>query len=143
MLKKLIVASLFAVIGAVSVPVSAYAESSSATLDHTVMTCLKDAVVDREKVLDTGRRTFNSFVNVAYDHRAAALEDAYSNTTRAAVKTAVKTAWSTFKSEIKSAKDTWIKTRTDAWKTFKTASKACKPPKGLEDSGNSGTDGSV
>jgi|CXWL01.1.fsa_nt_gi hypothetical protein len=123
---------------------TAHAESgssdTSSASDSTVISCLKTAVSTREASIASGWDTFSAAIDSAYSARKSALDSAYSNDTRAEVKNAVKTAWKDFKDDVKEARSAWKKTRGDAWKTFKSAKKACRASKDVDDSSNESTE---
>lgn len=126
-----------------SVPYAASASSdanTTAALSQTTITCIKDAVAARETSLGAGWTTFSTDVSKAYTARAAALATAYSNDTHQEIKTAVKTAWTTFKNSVKSARAEWKQERKEAWAEFKADKKECRAPKTIDDSSNESTD---
>lgn len=146
MIKKIIGASLIIMSLVVALPVLAENNENSGgatvtSVPAVTMTaevsakiaCVATAVATRESALAIGVTAHNQAVQTAYSTRATALADAYKQTTVAGVKGAVKTAWSSFNSSVKSANKTWKKVQSDTWSTFKTAAKACKAPNGVSD----------
>lgn len=134
-----------ALVGAVGIASPAFAESGSErssearTLSTTVVSCVKSAVATRESALQSGITTMHSSVASAYTTRASALASAYTGTDAGAIRTAVRTAWKEFKTDVKDARGAWKTSKTSAWTTFKAAAKTCKAD-GVADSGNSSSD---
>ncbi len=104
------------------------------------ITCVGTAVAAREAALGTATTAHGTAVNAAYAARASALSAAYTQTTAKAVGTAVRSAWGTFRSSLKSAQKDWITAKNSAWKTYRTAARACKAPENVSDGGNSGSE---
>lgn len=140
---KHLVASALLLAFVVGMPVAANAESSSSGMtDSTAISCMKTAVDTREDAIKAGWTTFAETVSDAYSDRATALEAAYGNDTRAEVKSAVRAAWSAFKSAVKEARADWKSTRKDAWKEFKADKKECRAAKDIDDSSNESSEAS-
>ncbi len=87
--------------------------------------CVKAAVVTREEALADGVRVFGDAVADAYDHRAVAIAIAYAKTGDENIRTSLKAAWDVFKTDAKTARDTWNATQRSAWKSFEASVKAC------------------
>lgn len=104
----------------------------------TKITCVGAAVNTRETALDTAMTSYTGSINSAYAARAAALKQAYTQTSLIAVKNAVKTAWSDFNKSVKSSRKTWVTAKNSAWSQYRTAAVACKAPAGTGDGANSG-----
>jgi len=104
--------------------------------------CVGTAVNTRETTLDAAMATFTGASNAAYTARASALKQAYTATTTRGVSTAVKTAWTTFNSAVKSARKAWQAARDTAWQTYRTSATACKAPAGTGDGVNSTSEAS-
>ncbi len=102
--------------------------------------CVAAAVSARETSLSAGAALQTQAVAAAYAARATALTAAYTGTDAAAVKTAVKKAWSDFAAATKGAKLTWQKNKESSWKTYREAAKACKGAESITDSQNAGTE---
>lgn len=134
-----------ALVGAVGIATPAFAESGSSrssesrTLNTTAVSCIKSAVATRESALQSGVAAMHSSVASAYTTRASALASAYSGTDAGAIRTAVRTAWKEFKTDVKEARSAWKTSKTSAWTTFKAAAKTCKAD-GVADSGNASSD---
>ncbi len=95
--------------------------------------CVGAAVNTREQAIDAAMTAFTVSSNAAYAARATALQQAYTNTTLAAVRAAVKVAWSDFNTSMKAARKTWLAARNDAWSAYGKAAAACKAPGGTGD----------
>ena len=93
-----------------------------------VLTCIKTAALTREGYLQSVYRSFSDAVMVAYLRRSEAINSAY--TTAKTMKEArplIKTAFDTWKTTVKAARDALKKWRKDVWATFKNDVKACRP----------------
>lgn len=134
-----------AFVGALGVGAPAFAESESRgssserTLSATAVSCMKSAVATRESALQAGVATMHSTIASAYTTRASALSSAYTGTDGTAIRSAVRTAWKEFRTDVKEARATWKSTKNSVWSTFKTAVKSCKA-EGVTDSANSSAD---
>jgi hypothetical protein len=113
---------------------------AAVTADSAKISCIKEAVMDREEATEEAWGDFADSTSAAYTARAAALDVAYSKTTVVDVKKFIKTAWNEFKADMKEARADWKKARTTAWETFKTAKKACKAPATIDDTSNASQD---
>ncbi len=102
--------------------------------------CVRTAVAARESVMAAAVAVHAQAVQAAYTTRALELDGAYSNSNVKAVQAGVKVSWADFKKSIKSASAKWRTSRNDAWSAFRAATKACKSPAGVSDSGNSGSE---
>lgn len=115
--------------------------SGSSEITGTVRTCMASAVAAREAELAANLSDLHKSISDAYTARASALASAWSGTkTRAEIKAAVKDAWKTFKSSVKSAQASWKSDKKSAWATFKSAAKACKAPSDTDDTSNASTE---
>jgi hypothetical protein len=106
--------------------ITAVASATENTQSTNSVSCIKEAVIDREITLQEGWGDFSGKVASAYTERKSALEEAYSNSDVKEIKSTVKSAWSEFKSSVKKARADWKKDRKDAWAEFKTDRKACR-----------------
>lgn len=111
-----------------------------ATTNANKIACVGAAVAIRESALVSAMTAYTSGMNTAHATRATALASAYSQTTAAGVRTAVKAAWSAFNTSVKNARRAWQKAKNDAWKAYRTSAVACKPFEGLGDGSNSGSE---
>lgn len=118
-----------------SVEVKASSSSNSA-----VISCVGAAVATRESTLGTAIAAHGQSVQAAYTARAAALAQAYANTSNDKVRIGVKVAWSNFSNSLKSSAKTWRTSQNSAWTLFRTAVKACKAPVTVTDSMNAGSE---
>ncbi len=137
-------------IGAFSfVAVPAFAQETNArsgastSSNSTAISCVKSAVTVRESALKSGFMTFSSALESAYTTRASALDAAYLKTSRTEVRTAVRSAWDTFKSSVKTARDEWRKTRDSAWKTYKSSVRSCRGSSDIQDTSNTSAEAGV
>ena len=106
--------------------------------------CVGAAVNMREQTLDSAMMTFTQGANGAYSARAAALQQAYMQTGgNSAIRTAVKAAWTTFTTSMRTARKAWQSARTSAWEKFRTDAKACKAPATISDSANATSEPTV
>ncbi len=86
------------VLGILLIAGTAFAQTTT-TNDSAVttkITCVGTAVATREASLDAGIATHANAVTAAYNTRASSLASAYSLTTTSAVRSAVRSTWSTF-----------------------------------------------
>lgn len=100
------------------------------------ITCVGSAVSTRESALDGAMTTYTQAINAAYSARATALQQAYANSDPTQVKSAVKTAWSNFRTALKNARNAWRTSKNSAWSVFRTAAKACNASGSISDSIN-------
>ena len=128
-LPAMIIASLF-------VGMTASAATGDRTVQNTKvaktakvvnLTCMQTAVDARETAVAAAFTGFNTDVQAALTARKAALHDAWGITDKAARNTAVKAAWSAWKSASKAAHAKLRTARKTAWTTFQTTAKStCK-----------------
>ena len=136
--KKLLSAVLSVGVFATALPAMAASAPSAAKIS-----CVSNAVNTRESALVSAISTYTQSVNSAYSARAAALQQAYSQTPgQSVIKKAVRSAWATFSAAMKSARSGWQSARKSAWATFGSAVKACKAPTVATDAGNAGAEAS-
>ncbi len=105
--------------------IPAYSSSSSAGGNVDIV-CVQGYVATRESALMSAWSSYASGMTSAYDIRKAALASAWGTTEAAARRTAVKAAWTTFRSSKKVTVKSWNDTRKSAWKAFRQSVKACK-----------------
>lgn len=122
MIKKILGLTIIFGLLLVALPTLAASTPSAAQV-----ACVASAVNVREASIDSSISTYTQAINTAYTTRAAALQQAYSqNPGQGVIKKAVKAAWSTFASTMKSARNNWKTSKKSAWSTFKSAVKTCK-----------------
>lgn len=93
-----------------------------------VLTCIKTAAMTREGYLQSAYRSFSDAVMVAYLRRSEGINAAYTTTkTMKEARPVIKTAFETWKTTVKSAREKLKKARNDIWNTFKNDVKACSP----------------
>ncbi len=150
MLKKIIVSGIFIGFFITATPALAITARGQATMSEVSevkatpvsanavakISCVGMAVNIREQAIDTAVTKFATEFTAAYTARASALKNAYALTNTKDVKGAVKTAWSTFNSGIKTARKNWQASKNAAWAQFKTAGAACKAPAETSDNAN-------
>lgn len=95
--------------------------------------CVGAGVNGRETALTVGAGVYTQAVTGAYSLRGTALASAYTKTSAIDMKSAVKSAWSSFTSAIKSARGAWQTTRESAWKSYRTTIANCKASSGVSD----------
>lgn len=119
------------------------APSTGPTADASVATkivCVGAAVAVREASLARAVAVHADAVKAAYATRVNELAGAYSNTTVKTLRAGVKVAWADFNKSIKSATNAWKTSKNEAWKTFKTAVKACQTSSDVSDYSNIGSE---
>jgi hypothetical protein len=100
---------------------------SSSTVPRLDVSCMSEAVGEREDALATAWTGFNEDITTALTARKAALMDAWDKETTKKRTTAVKAAWKAWKASSKTAHTELRKERKSAWDTFKKAAKSeCK-----------------
>ncbi len=109
------------------------------------LTCMQTAVDDRETAIGAAFTGFNTDVQAGLTARKTALHDAWGLSDKTARNTAVKVAWTSWKSASKAAHSKLKSARKAAWATFKTTAKTtCKevlPKEEAEGKDASGTVG--
>ena len=93
-----------------------------------VVACIQTAALTREGYLQSAYRSFSDAVMVAYLRRSEGINAAY--TTAKTMKEArplIKTAFDTWKTTVKTARETLKKARKDVWAIFRNDVKACRP----------------
>ena len=136
MIKKTLGLAIFVGLLALALPAMAAKAPSAIQI-----ACVASAVNAREVALDSAISTYTQAVNSTYTTRAAALQQAYSQTAgQGVIKTAVKTAWTNFTSALKSARKGWQTSRKSSWATFKSAVKTCKAPSVATDASNANSE---
>ena len=100
--------------------------ATSINKDGAAATCIKAAVATREASLGTGITAYGTAVSTAYTTRATALAAAYEKSTAKEIDAAIKDAWKTFKTDLKTARADWKKTSKSAWTTYKSDRKKCR-----------------
>ncbi|HSX24931.1 MAG TPA: hypothetical protein VLG69_03120 [Candidatus Andersenbacteria bacterium] len=87
--------------------------------------CVGTAIDKRETALGGGVSTFGSAVNSAYQTRQSALKDAWSKSTVKDRREAVQAAWKAFNQSVRSARTAWKATQKTAWQSFRSDVKSC------------------
>jgi len=102
------------------------AASGLASGKRTVdIACVQKAIDAREDALMNAWTAHNTAVSSAYAARKTALHAAWGMTDPGARKAAIKAAWEAFRTSMKTAKETWKKSRKAAWETFRASAHAC------------------
>lgn len=99
-----------------------------ATVPAADYVCVQTAVDARETAIASAFGTFTTAENAALAARKSALHDAWNMTTAKTRNTAVKKAWSDFRTANRVAYKDLRTAHKVAWKDFATASKACHAP---------------
>lgn len=95
-----------------------------------VAACIQTAALTREGYLQSAYRSFSDAVMVAYLRRSEAINAAYTSAkTIKEARPLIKTAFDTWKTKVKAAREALKKARKDVWATFKNDVKACRPDK--------------
>lgn len=115
--------------------------TSTATTTTTIqpvvnIACVKTAVDTRETAIGSAVSTAATAVNSAYATRKTALLAAWDIQDNASRKSAIKTAWETWKQSLKDTRKTFNDARKAAWKQFATDRRTCKAPATGENPGN-------
>ena len=118
-------------------PLSTGSLRAKNTSSAAVLACVSAAVDARETSLNAGITTHGQALNTAYTTRAAALHSAYAAGTNDQVKSAIKVAWTAFRSSIMDVNKAWVTSKSSAWTQFRTAVKACKASTTISDGNNS------
>ncbi len=99
--------------------------SATSTPSATKIACVQNALEKRDSAVIAGHNTFNTSIVSALTARKDGLKNAYALADRTAAKTAKKTVWNTFKSQVKVAHDTMRGVRKTSWSAFNTEMRAC------------------
>ncbi len=99
--------------------------NTNTSTDAGRVACVLAAVGPRETAILASWNTYSAAIKAAYEKRATDLTAAWSITDKKARKTAIKKAWTDFKSSRKMARKTFNNERSNTWKTFEKARKAC------------------
>ena len=114
--------------------------SSTREISTVDIACVSAAVAVREQAISTAAATQSQALASAYATRALSLQTAYAGTDPTTVKMEVKKTWEVFATANKGAKQTWLRSRENSWKTFREAVKACKGVESITDSANAASD---
>ncbi len=95
-------------------------------LSGAMVTCIKTALQKRETTIFSDFTTYQNSALVVLATRKTALFAAWDKSTKSEVKTAVSTAWKTYKSSMSDLKSTLHTARDAAWSLYKTEVKSCK-----------------
>ena len=108
-------------------PMYAEARSPQAPKATVDLTCMQTAVGVREDAIAEGFKGFNDDVMAGLATRKSALNTAWGMTDKMARASAIKSAWTAWKTAKKSAHTDLKSARKSAWDTFKsTAKTSCK-----------------
>lgn len=143
MIKKLIATG--AILSTLAIGGVAFAQTSGTTTPPATTTtpavCVGTAVNAREATIDAAVTTFTQEQNIAFASRATALQAAYALTAgNGAIKSAVKSAWSTFNASMKAARGTLRSAKLAAWKTERAAAKTCRASTSISDASQATAD---
>jgi hypothetical protein len=137
MKKTLLISGLLFV--SFSVSAVAFATSTGANLGSSWNSaCIQAAVEKRETAIISATDTLSVSVKASLEKRKAALISAWGMSNAKERKTARNAAWATFRSEQKTARSAHLSAVKSAWTTWKTEASACKinaagvEPEGLD-----------
>jgi hypothetical protein len=122
------VAAFLLISFALSTPFAAHAAVDTSKVKKTVdATCMQTAVDTRETAIAEVFTTFNTGIIAALTVRKTALHDAWGMSDATARNTAIKKAWTDWKTAKKTAHTKLKNDRKAAWDSFKTTAKtSCK-----------------
>ena len=130
MLKKftstIIFLSFLTTVGIVSLSQAAETSTPKNSRKVVDIVCVQTAVEKRENAVATAWSSLNSSVTAAMAARKEVLKTAWAITDANQRRTAIKTAWTNFKTADKTARTTFRKAQKAAWAQFKTDAKACR-----------------
>ncbi len=106
----------------------ALAQSTSTVIQASMLTCMQNAVEKRETSIISAVDTFNGSISKIHSVRKTALVDAWKIEDKTARNEARKSAWTTYRTDAKSAHSTMKSSRQTAWNTFKADRIACGAP---------------
>ncbi len=95
-------------------------------------TCLITALDTRDAAITTALNTYTSTITTALGARTTALNAAWAITDKTQRRTALRQAWTDFRTAAMKARNDLRKAKLDAWKQFMTDKKVCAP-KGVPD----------
>ncbi len=104
------------------------AQTSSTTTPSSMLTCMQSAVEKRETSIISAVDGFNSSMSKIHSVRKTALVDAWKIEDKVARNEARKTAWTSYRTDAKSAHATMKASRQSAWMTFKNDRILCGAP---------------
>ena len=134
---KLLSLALVSVISLASISPLVYADTdhrmersshTSVALTGSELTCIRSAVSTREVSVRSAYVTLTSTLLTAMDVRAKALDAAWSLTDSAARKSARESAWSTWNTTAKLARQAFRSSSKTNWEAFRISTKSCKVP---------------
>ncbi len=105
----------------------AFAQTSSTT-PSTMLSCMQSAVEKRETSIISAVDGFSSSISKIHSTRKTALVDAWKIEDKTTRNEARKSAWTTYRTDAKSAHTTMKTARQTAWNTFKADRIACGAP---------------
>ena len=102
--------------------------TSTTTSSSSMLTCMQSAVEKRETSIISAVDTFHGSISKIHNVRKTALVDAWKIEDKVSRNEARKTAWTTYRTDAKSAHSTMKSSRQSAWSTFKTDRISCGAP---------------
>lgn len=128
-----------------AVAVSTTVSSTTSTPRRPVidLVCMQTAVAKRETAMITAFDKFSAAKKLAFEKRKTALVDAWKIENRNERRAALRTAWNNFRTDSKTARETFHKERRAAWAQFKTDRKACGPNAHADEPASEGDDAQI
>ncbi len=105
---------------------------SGATMTAEDIACAKTAVLKRESAVGSAWATYSEAISDAGNDRYTGLEVAWSSSVPSEIKRQVNAVWTAFRTVVRSAKKTFNEAKKSAWKTFKSEIKICRGASGSD-----------
>lgn len=99
--------------------------SGRSTLTGAQLACVRTAIIVRENALSSQFSTLASVVTSAHAVRSSALANAWTLTDATARRQTIDSAWATWKSSVRVARETRKTAHKSTWDTFRTSVRAC------------------
>lgn len=118
----------YSALGLMVLGIAAPAFAQTSTPSSSLLTCMQSAVEKRETSIIGAVDGFNASISKIHNARKTALVDAWKIEDKVARNEARKAAWTTYRTDAKSAHGAMKTARQSAWTTFKTDRIACGAP---------------
>lgn len=118
----------YSALGLMVLGIAAPAFAETSTPNSSMLTCMQGAVEKRETSIIGAVDGFNASISKIHNARKTALVDAWKIEDKVARNEARKAAWTTYRTDAKSAHATMKTARQSAWTTFKTDRTLCGAP---------------
>jgi hypothetical protein len=102
-----------------------YAEETTGALTSDELTCIQNSLTTRDSALSTAYDTYTTAVKAALSARTELLKSAWAEGSTSEIKTALSSAWQTYKRSLLSARITLRRAKVAAWKQFRTDRTTC------------------